>query len=236
MSVRLGSALFNADHARLGEELRAVEEAGIDFLHLDVFDGYAVPDQGFPARTIAALRPLTKLPFEVHLTAREPLRFVPQLADAGVDLIFLPAETTPFLYEATFELRQRSVKPGLCLALGTPLSVLEPVLPMVEAVLLLGRVTGEGPRGRAFNNLVLRRVESVRRMIDSLDPPASIDLQAAGGLELESCVQVCRLGATSLPLGSALHREKAPGGQGGAPTYTAYVQKLRSLLQHPETA
>jgi ribulose-phosphate 3-epimerase len=227
--IRLGSALFNADHTRLAEELHAVEQAGIDFLHLDVFDGYAVPDQGFPARTIAALRPLTKLPFEVHLTATDPMRFVPHLADAGVNLIFLPAETTPYLYEATYELRQRNVTPGICLALGTSLTILEPILPMVESVLLLGRVTGEGPRGRAFNDLVLQRVKAARQMIDALSPSAAIDLQAAGGLELESSVQVCRLGATSLPLGGALHRERASG-------YSSYLQKLRSLVQFTETA
>ena len=223
--VRLGSALFNANHACLGDELKRVEDAGIEFIHLDVFDGYAVPDQGFPARTIAQLRPLTTLPFEVHLTANDPLRFVPALADAGVDLIFLPAETTPLLYEATFELSQHTVKAGICLALGTPLEVLPPILPMVESVLLLGRVTGEGARGRAFNDLVLRRVERVRQMIDSEETVRSgshrIDLQAAGGLELESSVQVCLLGATSLPLGSALHRES---------DLTAYVHRLRTLL------
>lgn len=226
--VRLGSALFNADHTRLGEELKRVEDAGIEFIHLDVFDGYAVPDQGFPARTIAQLRPLTRLPFEVHLTASDPLRFIPALADAGVDLVFLPAETTPMLYEATFELRQRSLKAGLCLALGTPLEVIPPILPMLEAVLLLGRVTGEGARGRAFNDLVLRRVARVREMIDVEEGVRSgaqqIDLQAAGGLELESSVQVCRLGATSLPLGSALHREAG---------IAAYVTRLRTLIDAP---
>ena len=223
--IRLGSALFNADHTRLGDELRRVEAAEIDFFHLDVFDGYAVPDQGFPARTIAALRRLTRLPFEAHLTASEPLRFVPALADAGVDLIFLPAETTPLRYEAIYALRERNLKAGLCLALGTPLEVLTPVLPMLDAVLLLGRVTAEGARGRAFNDLVLRRVEHVRRQIEALPRDGgapAVDLQAAGGLETEHCVEVCRRGATSLPLGSALHREA---------DLAAYVRRLRGLLE-----
>ena len=222
-AIRLGSAIFNADHTRLGEELRRVEEAGIDFLHLDVFDGYAVPDQGFPARTIAALRNLTRLPFEVHLTANEPLRFVPALADAGADLILLPVETTPLIYEATFELRQRKLLTGICLALGTPLEVLKPVLPMVDTVLLLGRVTAEGARGRDFNRLVLDRVRVVREMIDAqvASGGTSVDLQAAGGLETESCIEVCRLGATSLPLGSALHRQPDPA---------VYLRDLRIQL------
>lgn len=224
--VNLGSALFNADHSRLGEELKRVESAGVDFIHLDVFDGYAVPDQGFPARTVAALRPLTRLPFEVHLTVNEPQRFVPALADAGVDLIFLPAETTPLLYEAIYALGEREVQAGVCLALGTPLEVLAPVLPMLDAVLLLGRVTGEGKRGRDFNDLVLRRVADVRAMISTLgtqggDSAHPIDLQAAGGLETASCVEVCRRGATSLPLGSALHREPDP---------VPYLRQLRHLL------
>src|SRR5215210_5552836 len=100
--VRIGSALFNADHSKLGDELRRVEAAGVDFIHFDVFDGYFVPDQGFPARTIKWLRPLTKLPFEVHLAANDPQRFLAPLAKAGVDLVFLPAESTPLLYETIF--------------------------------------------------------------------------------------------------------------------------------------
>ena len=123
-------------------------------------------------------------------------------------------------------LGELKLRAGLCLALGTPLEVLPPVLPMLDAVLLLGRVTGEGNRGRDFNDLVLERVAAVRRMIDTARaqrpalPP--IDLQAAGGLEIESCVEVCRRGATSLPLGSALHRPPEPG-----PT----VRRLRGLLE-----
>ncbi|MBV9470118.1 MAG: hypothetical protein JOZ57_12855, partial [Abitibacteriaceae bacterium] len=217
--VRLGSALFNANHTRLGEELKRVAAAGIDFLHFDVFDGYFVPDQAFPARTIQALRHLTQLPFEVHLAANEPMRFLDALAKAGVDLVYLPAESTPLVYETIYAVREKGMKAGLCLALGTPLSLLSSTLPMLDAVLLLGRVTGEGQRGRAFNNLLIDRVREVRHMIDA--GGYTIDLQAAGGLETEHCIQVYQAGATSLPIGAALHRE---------PDMAAFVAHLRSAL------
>lgn len=204
--VRIGSALFNADHGHLADEVRRVEDAGIDFVHVDVFDGHFVPDLAFSPRTMRALRPLTRLPFEVHLAAVDPLRFVPALARAGADLVFLPAESTPLVYEAVFAVREQGLKAGLCLALGTPLAALEPALPLLDAVLLLGRVTGEGGRGRAFNDLLLPRIEAARRMIDARG--LALDLQAAGGLEVESCVEAARRGATSLPLGGALHRQR----------------------------
>lgn len=217
--VRIGSALFNADHTRLGEELRRAESAGVDFFHFDVFDGYFVSGQGFPARTVKWLRPLSQLPFEVHLAANEPLRFIEQLADAGVDLVFLPAESTRLLYEAIYAVRELKIKVGLCLALGTPLDLLSATLPMLDAVLLLGRVTGEGARGRGFNTLVVERVRAVRRMMEA--GGYAVDLQAAGGLETANCVEVCRAGATSLPIGAALHREQ---------DLAAYIAYLRSEI------
>jgi ribulose-phosphate 3-epimerase len=218
--ARIGSALFNADHTNLGAELRRVEQAGVEFVHFDVFDGHFVPDLGFPPRTLQALRPLSSLPFEVHLAANDPLRFLPALARAGADLVFLPAESTPLVYEAVFAAREQGMRVGLCLALGTPLAALEAALPLLDAVLLLGRVTGEGKRGRDFNDLLLPRIAAARRMIDAGGRP--VDLQAAGGLEIGSCKDAVAAGATSLPLGGALHREADMG---------AFVSGLRALLE-----
>lgn len=218
--IRIGSALFNADHSRLGEELLQTEAAGIDFFHFDVFDGYFTPDQAFAPKTIATLRPLSRKPFEVHLAAQDPLRFLQPLADAGVNLVFLPAESTPLLYETIYAVREKGMQVGLCLALGTSLTVLDATLPLLDAVLLLGRVTGEGERGRSFQTLTLERIREVRNRIDSLGLP--IDLQAAGGLETPHCVEVCRAGARSLPIGAALHRETDKA---------AWLANLRQLLE-----
>jgi ribulose-phosphate 3-epimerase len=223
--IRIGSALFNANHGQLAAELDRLLAAGIDFLHFDVFDGHFVPDLAFPPRTMETLRARTNLPFEVHLAANDPLRFLPALKRAGADLVFLPAESTPLLYEAIFTVREAGLKAGLCLALGTSLSVLEPVLPLLDSVLLLGRVTGEGQRGRSFNPLLIERVAAVRQQIDGRG--LAVDLQAAGGLELEDCRKVVAAGAHSLPLGAALHRE---------PDLGAYLGYLRGVIGDPSTS
>lgn len=218
--IRIGAAIFNADHGRLAEETRRLEPAGIDFVHHDVFDGYMVPDFAFPARTIATLREYTTLPFEVHLVANDPLRFVPALVDAGADLILLPAETTAMKYEALFAVRERGCKVGFWLGLGTPLLELEPVLPMVDAILLLARVTGESARGAAFNPLVLPRVRKVREWID--EGGYEVDLQVAGSLNAESIPLVVAAGARSLPLGPILFR---------SPDMGRVVAEMRALAE-----
>ena len=219
-SLRLGAALFNGDHTRLGEETARLEAAGVDFIHLDVFDGHFVSDLGFPPRTIAALRPLTKLPFEVHLGAREPLRFVPALAEAGADLVIFHIESVTMVYEALFMARAQGVRVGLALALGTPLTALEPVIPAVDAVLLLARVTGEGTRGAVFDPAVLPRVAAVCQMADMAG--VAVDVQVAGSVKREHVAGLRAAGMNSLALGGGLYR---------VPDMAAEVRELRRVAR-----
>ncbi len=202
--VRLGAALYNGDHAHLGDEVRRLDAAGLDFVHLDVFDGNFVADIGFAPRTIADLRPLTKLPFEVHLGANEPVRLVPALAEAGVDLVLVHIESLPMPYEALRLAAGHGVRLGLALTLGTPLERLAPVIPLVDSVLLLSRVTGEGAHGSSFDPLVFPRLRAVRELARAAGAP--LDIQVAGGVRREHVAELVASGAVTISLGGSLYR------------------------------
>ena len=217
--VRLGAALFNGDHGRLAEEVARIETAGLDFFHLDVFDGYFVPDIGFAPRTIAALRSLTKLPFEVHLGAKEPLRFASSLVDAGADLILVHIESTQMIHETIFAIRALGVRVGVALALGTGVAFAEPVIGEVDAILQLSRVTGEGVKGASFDPKALTRLRSLRRCASKAG--VDVDIQVAGGVNRDNARELAREGANSLALGAGIYR---------VPDMRSEVERVRELL------
>lgn len=202
--MRLGAAVFNGDHARLGEEVARLEEAGLDFLHLDVFDGRLIPDLAFPPRTVAALRPLSRLPFEVHLAAVEPLRFLEPLREAGADAVFVHAEGAPMLYETLWFLRDAGIRTGVALGLATPLAALEAALPLVDAVLLLSRVTGESTQGASFNEAAIPRVAVARALVDASG--RDVELQVAGGVNRANVGALAGAGADTVALGAGIYQ------------------------------
>ncbi len=202
--LRLGAALFNGDHGRLADEIARLEAAGLDFIHHDVFDGHFVADLGFSPRTIAALRPLTALPFEVHLGVTNLRHIAPQLAEAGADLILFHVESSAMLFEDIFFVQELGVKVGLAFTLGTPLTVLEPVVTLIDSILLLARVTGEGSRGAVFNPLVLPRIKAARKM--AMEAGIAVDIQVAGSVKRQHVPDLIAAGATSIALGGGIYR------------------------------
>lgn len=215
--VRVGAALYNGDHTRLGDELGRLEAAGLDFVHLDVFDGHFVSDIGFAPRTIAQLRPLSGLRFEAHVGVDDPLKMVPALAQAGVDLLLIHIETMRMPYEAICLAREHGTEVGLAVTLGTPVSHVEPVLGMVSSVLLLSRVTGEGALG-SFDPRVFGRLKALREMASAAG--VDLDLQVAGGVRPEHVAQLVFWGARTLPVGGGIYR---------APDMAAAVSEIRTL-------
>jgi ribulose-phosphate 3-epimerase len=203
-AIRLGAALFNADHGRLAEEIRRLESSGLDFVHIDVYDGHFVSDLGFPPRTVQALRPLTSLPFEVHLGVRDPVRFAPALARAGADAVMCHIECMTMAYEDIFKIRACGVKVGLAFSLGTSLEALKPVTAFVDGVLLLSRVTGEGDFGASFDPSVVARVRAVREIASHAG--TILDIQVAGGVKREHIPGLVEAGATSFALGGGIYR------------------------------
>ncbi|MGD0726471.1 MAG: hypothetical protein ABSB63_13015 [Spirochaetia bacterium] len=201
--VRLGAALFNGDHGHLADEVARLEEAGLDFVHLDFFDGYFVPDVGFSPRTIGALRALTRLPFEVHMGVAEPARFIPALIDAGANLILFHVESSRMPFETVFSIQMLKARAGVALSLGTPLGTLEPLMGRVDAVLILSRVTGEGTKGASFDPAAIPRVRAARAMADA--GTGSCEIQVAGGVNRTNAAALVAAGATTLTLGAGIY-------------------------------
>jgi ribulose-phosphate 3-epimerase len=203
-AVRLGAALFNGDHGRLAEAVQRLEAAGLDFLHLDVFDGYFVPDMAFAPRTIGALRKLTRLPFEVHLGALEPGRFVAPLVEAGVDLILFHHECARMPFETAFAIRQAGIRAGVALSLGTPVAAVEDLVGRIDSLLLLSRVTGEGTRGASFDPGALPRLRRARELCAAVG--GGCELQVAGGVNRSNVAALVEAGAATLSLGAGIYK------------------------------
>ncbi len=221
-TARLGAALFNGDHGRLAEEVQRLEAAGLDFLHIDVFDGYFVPDVAFSPRTVAALRKLTRLPFEVHMGVAEPARFIPPLVEAGVDLILFHLECSRMPFETVFAIHGLKVKAGVALSLGTPVSAVESLVDRIDSLLLLSRVTGEGTRGASFDPAALPRLRRARELIDAAG--SRCELQVAGGVNRTNAAALVEAGAAALSLGAGIYK---------VPDMRREVEDIRRLIAGP---
>ncbi len=217
-TVRIAPSLLAADMARLGEEVRAVEAAGADWLHLDVMDGHFVPNISFGPGLVRGLRRHCGLPFDVHLMIAPADPYLEAFAAAGADLISLHPEAGPHLHRSLQTIRALGKKAGVVLNPATPVAAVETVLDLCDLVLVMSVNPGFG--GQSFLDGQLPKIAALRRMIDhhmSLGGHG-IALQVDGGVTAATAPRCVAAGADVLVAGTAVF---------GAPDYAAAIRALR---------
>jgi ribulose-phosphate 3-epimerase len=207
----IAPSLLSADFARLGEEARAIEAAGADWLHLDVMDGAFVPNITFGPDVVRALRPHCALPFDVHLMVEAPDRFLEAFREAGADILSVHPEAGPHLHRTLKRIRELGARAGLVLNPATPVETAEWVLEDLDLILVMSVNPGFG--GQGFIASQLKKIARLRRMIDDAKLP--IILEVDGGVNAETAQRCREAGAEALVAGSAVFGA-GPAGYAGA--------------------
>jgi len=212
----LSPSILSADFAKLGEEVRAIDEAGADWIHVDVMDGHFVPNITIGPGVVKALRPHSSKPFDVHLMISPIDNFLDAFAEAGADIITVHPEAGPHLHRTIQRIKGLGKKAGVSLNPATPAKMLDYVLDELDLVLVMSVNPGFG--GQKFITNQLKKIEAIANRIAK--EGLKIDVEVDGGIDGETARQAVSAGATALVAGTAVFR-------GGPSNYAANIRALR---------
>jgi ribulose-phosphate 3-epimerase len=212
--VKIAPSILSADFARLGDEVRAIAAAGADYVHVDVMDGHFVPNITIGPLVVDGLRPVTEIPFDVHLMIENPDLYIPEFARVGADIITVHQEAVSHLHRTVQLIKSLGKKAGVSINPATPVSSLEVILEDIDLVLIMSVNPGFG--GQSFIESCLPKIEELRQMIDARG--LQVELEVDGGVKLDNIGRIAAAGADVFVAGSAVF---------GADDYAATIAGLK---------
>ncbi len=215
---KISPSILSADFGRLSEEVRAVEEAGADYIHIDVMDGHFVPNITIGPFVVAAVKKLTKLPLDVHLMIENPERYVGEFARAGADIITVHAEATNHLHALIMQIKELNKKAGVSINPATPVHSLGQVVADLDLVLVMS--VNPGFSGQSFIPASINKIKKVRSVMDKRGSKA--ELEVDGGIKVDNIGEVSRAGADVFVAGSAIY---------GSDDYAATIKAMREEME-----
>ncbi|MDQ1003772.1 ribulose-phosphate 3-epimerase [Neobacillus niacini] len=202
--LKIAPSILSADFSKLGEEIVAVEKAGADYIHVDVMDGHFVPNITIGPLIVEAIRPVTKLPLDVHLMIDNPDQYIEAFAKAGADYITVHVEACRHLHRTIHHIKSFGIKAGVVLNPATPVHTIQHILRDIDMVLLMSVNPGFG--GQKFIPEVLPKIKQVKEMADSIGKELEIEID--GGVNPETAKLCVEAGANVLVAGSAIYDQE----------------------------